>query len=454
MSKCLPVSSIIMKSFLKKLLYLGVSKELSHQRKLRILVMNRIALVAFPIIFFFWLVNNIVGDSPMTVIYYAFYLSVSVSILVAHSYKKYILSDYIVNIMYPLAIVFSAVCVGKEYHVEYLLFLTGGTTNFYTEKGKIKHFLFAFNLILLVFLKIYFYYYADGFFEMNLDYVIFYNTSLSVLAMIVCYILLEVNFKTNKKLKSRLKKISTMQEVVIEERTKEIKIKSEELERSNEEIKRFASITSHDLREPIRNIMGFTQLLERSIKKDKKEDVIEYLDYVKNSINRIDVLTKDIEDYTKLEYKIDKITDVKVNEIVDEIFNQFKDEYKGFFFNREELPVIKMNENLCQTLFYHLIKNATQYTNQPSGWVEITSKTDGEFHQFSIRDTGIGIDESYFEMVFGMFKRLHNDLNKSGSGIGLSICKKIVKAYGGEIWIESIKGQGSTFIFQLPRLIE
>ena len=440
-----------MQLLFNKLLSLGLNNELSHQRRLRVFVMNRIALVSFLVVSVFWVVNLRVGDSASTLIYYFFYLLTSTLILIAHYYKKYILSDYILNIMFPLSIAFSAICVGKEYHVEYLLFLTGGSTNFYIEKGKIRHLLFAYNVLLLFFLKVYFYYSPNGLLDMNLDYVVFYNASLSVLAMIAFYVLLEINFKTNKELKSKLKKISQAQERVIEERTKEIKVKSEELERSNQEIKRFASITSHDLREPIRNIMGFSQLLERSVKKDQKENVIEYLGYIKNSIHRIDTLTKDIEDYTRLEYKVEQTIRVNTARVVDEIFNEFKEEHKGFFFDREALPVVRMNEDLCRILFYHLIKNATQYTSQPSGWVEITSESSSRFHQFRIRDTGIGIDKEYFETVFGMFKRLHNDLNKSGSGIGLSICKKIVEAYGGKIWVKSVQGQGSTFFFELPR---
>lgn len=440
-----------MKLLFNNLLSLGLNDELSHQRRLRVFVMNRIALISIAVVLVLWVVNWKVSDSTLTIIYYSFYLLTSIWILIAHYYKKYILSDYIFNILFPLCIVFSAVCVGKEYHVEYLLFLTGGATNFYIEKGKVRHLLFIFNVILLVFLKIYFYYHADGLLELNMDYVIFYNTSLSVLAMVTFYSLLEINLKINKKLRGSLKKISNAQGIIIEERTKEIQVKSEKLERSNQEIKRFAGIASHDLREPIRNIMGFSQLLERSIKKDQKEHVIEYLGYIKNSINRIDTLTKDIEDYTRLEDKVDAINVVKTEEIIDGIFNQFKEEHKGFFFNRATLPIVKMNGGLCETLFYHLIKNATQYTSQPSGWVEITSEKKSDFHQFSIRDTGVGIDEKYFETVFGMFKRLHNDLNKNGSGIGLSICKKIVESYGGKIWVESTKGQGSTFFFELPR---
>jgi len=109
-----------------------------------------------------------------------------------------------------------------------------------------------------------------------------------------------------------------------------------------------------------------------------------------------------------------------------------------------------MNKELCYSLFYNIIDNAVKYDSQNIIKLEIRSLVQGDYYQFSIQDNGIGIEEEYLEYIFEMFKRLHNDLDKKGSGIGLAICKRIVTAYSGKIWVESKINEGSTFYFTLP----
>ncbi|NJN77258.1 MAG: GHKL domain-containing protein [Saprospiraceae bacterium] len=102
-------------------------------------------------------------------------------------------------------------------------------------------------------------------------------------------------------------------------------------------------------------------------------------------------------------------------------------------------------------LFHQLIDNGIQYCDKPEPKISIDCIEKGNHYQFSISDNGIGILPEYHEQIFVMFKRLHNDIKKHGSGIGLSITKKIVEGYGGEIWLESEVGKGSTFYFTLPK---
>ena len=256
----------------------------------------------------------------------------------------------------------------------------------------------------------------------------------------------------NRKLNNRLKNLTINQEIIIEERTIEIQKKSKALEQSNNEFAQFAYISAHDLREPLRNIMSFSQLLERKIKKKEFDEVDEYVTFINKSIRRMDVITKDIVNYVEIEKYVGRVDDVDVFKLVKDIneFFQIKSSKKIKFYV-QKMPILNINQKLCHNIFYNLIENAIQYCKKDIPEVKIRVKNLDKFYQFSIEDNSIGIAPEYFDNIFMMFKRLHNDINKSGSGIGLSICKKIILAYGGKIWVESELGKGSVFNFTLPK---
>lgn len=294
-------------------------------------------------------------------------------------------------------------------------------------------------------------YYPVPLIYLNPAYLLFFNIAISLFIIILFYFFLEINSKTNRQLKKKLRKLTNQQEQVIQDRTIEIQQKSEALEESNDELNRFASISAHDLREPLRNIMGFAQLLERDLKQGENANNLEYLEYIKKRVARMDNITNDIVDYTRLETKVNQITEVNTNIIVDNICINLLKESVNIIVKKELLPILRINETLCQNLFYSLIKNAIQYSNKETILVEIKCKTTTDFYQFEIHDNGDGIEPAHFKTIFEMFKRLHNDSKYDGSGIGLAICKKIVKAYNGVIWLESEINQGSIFYFKLPR---
>lgn len=435
---------------LNKILSVGLADDLPRYRKSRVYVMNRISIVTIGLILFLSFMNIFAKDDLAIFYYYSFYLFIALLILFAHHQKRYNLSDYVINILYPVGFFLTAITIGADYQVEYLLFLTGATTNYYAEKGRIKHFLFAWNVLLLIAIKIYFAYYPAPLIDLNPAFILFFTITISLFIIILFYLFLEINSNTNTRLKKKLRKLTNKQEQIIEERTTEIQKKSAALEESNYELNRFASISAHDLREPLRNIMGFAQLLERNLIQGKTTDNLEYLEYIKKGVARMDTITNDIVDYTRLETKISQISEVDTNEIVDNICIDFMEYHSNLIITKEVLPSLKINETLCQNLFHHLIKNAIQYCNQSTIIVNIKCKIVNDFYQFEIHDNGIGIEKDYFETIFELFKRLHNDSKYAGSGIGLAICKKIIKAYNGTIWLESEVNTGSIFYFKLP----
>ena len=118
----------------------------------------------------------------------------------------------------------------------------------------------------------------------------------------------------------------------------------------------------------------------------------------------------------------------------------------------EPLPAVLADATQLTQLFQNLIGNAIKYRTDRAPDIRVAARSDGEFEVFSVSDNGIGIDRQYFDRIFQMFQRLHTMAEYSGTGIGLTICRKIVERHGGRIWVESVPGEGATFLFSMPRV--
>jgi light-regulated signal transduction histidine kinase (bacteriophytochrome) len=216
-------------------------------------------------------------------------------------------------------------------------------------------------------------------------------------------------------------------------------------------LKRFSYISSHDLKEPLRNIMGFAKLLERDIKKKKHNNLEEYATYINWGVNRLDAIIKDIEDYTEVEELSEESELLDLNDVLFQVVQNSPiiDEKENAVIEIDVLPSINMNKKLAELLFHNIIANGLIYSKTYNPTIKISFITVDDYYLFRIKDNGLGIPKENHEMIFEMFKRLSNDKNATGSGIGLAICKKIVELKNGRIWVESEIGKGSTFCFTL-----
>ncbi len=236
-------------------------------------------------------------------------------------------------------------------------------------------------------------------------------------------------------------------------RTEELRESNEKLKRSNKELERFAYIASHDLKEPLRNIVSFTRLIDRRLPDNTSGEIREYLDYVIKSTHQMHLLVEDVLEFSRIENLEIKKTAVDLNEIVRSvsgILGNSLQERKVQLHIAHDLPVVAANASHLFLIFKNLIENGIKYNRNPQPHIQVSWKNAGEVNQFIVEDNGIGIDPEFHDRIFGMFKRLHNREEYQGSGLGLSICKKIISNYGGRIWVESAEEQGSRFIFTLP----
>ncbi len=224
-----------------------------------------------------------------------------------------------------------------------------------------------------------------------------------------------------------------------------------ELERKNKEIEQFAYAASHDLQEPLRSIANFSKLLAGKLKKYPEKELNEYMDLISGGAARMSNLIFDLLEYSRTgKNMLKSATDC--NKLVHEILTDLAAiiEESGAEFEVGKLPVVKCYD--LKSVFQNLIVNAIKFNRKGvAPFVSVSACDTGKEFMFTIKDNGIGIEEEYYDRIFIIFQRLHLRTEYEGTGIGLSLCKKIVEMHGGKIWVESEFNEGSAFHFTIPK---
>ena len=247
------------------------------------------------------------------------------------------------------------------------------------------------------------------------------------------------------------------QNTKISEKTKQLIETNKRLESSNVELERFAHITSHDLKSPLRNIVSFTGLLRRYlVPESTSKKVDELIDYIENSGKRMNALIDDILNYSQLSKgEPTTIKQIDLNEIVHDISQLTQSTSQGtkVIFHISELPSIEWHYSKIFQLLKNLIENGIMYNQSDKPKIKIYTEKNEKAYSIYINDNGIGIDEQHFEKIFVMFNRLHNQSEYEGTGLGLASCKKIVEEFDGEITVSSKVNRGTTFRIDIPHNI-
>jgi PAS domain S-box-containing protein len=225
------------------------------------------------------------------------------------------------------------------------------------------------------------------------------------------------------------------------------------LERSNKDLEQFAYVANHDLQEPLRMISSFTQLLERRYKDKLDQDANEYIRFAVDGAIRMQKLLNDLLEFSRIKNQTEQYDPVDTSALLGQAvanLQQLLTENTALVTN-DDLPLIQADEAQMIRLFQNLIENAVKFhkkTELPQ--IHISCKKQDNMYRFSVADNGIGIEKQYHDKVFVVFQRLHSVRDYPGTGIGLSICKRIVERHGGTIWFESIVNEGTTFYFTIP----
>ena len=247
---------------------------------------------------------------------------------------------------------------------------------------------------------------------------------------------------------AELQRVNTELESRIEERT-------HDLTRANEELQQFAYVASHDLQEPLRTITSFTQLLESKYRGQLDEDADEFIGYIVSSSRRMTDLINGLLALGRLRKAGHATAPVSFNELLHaaEISLQAAIRESGAEIVADPLPSLVVDRVQFAQVLQNLISNAIKYRREEAPRIEIRARRDMTSWIFSVSDNGRGFNQEFAERIFGLFQRLHpRDIE--GTGMGLSIARRILERHGGRIWAESKEGAGSIFYFSLPLSLE
>lgn len=233
-----------------------------------------------------------------------------------------------------------------------------------------------------------------------------------------------------------------------------IKDRTQELQEKNRELESFAYTVSHDLKDPVGVIVGYTQVLEDFLKKQNIQGTNQFTEGIKRNSDRIIRFIDDMLQLSRSGKIIEKPVPTDTKIIVSQIANDIKQKrkLKNSFITMNNLPVVMADADRLYMVFRNLIDNAYKYRDKKrSIKINVSYKPEGDYHKFSVKDNGIGIKEEDFKKIFQPGVRL-KVVDTTGTGFGLRIVKKIVEAHGGRIWVESKSGSGSTFHFTLRNI--
>ncbi|MEO0373312.1 MAG: chemotaxis protein CheB [Cyanobacteria bacterium P01_A01_bin.17] len=226
------------------------------------------------------------------------------------------------------------------------------------------------------------------------------------------------------------------------------------LTRSNRDLEQFAYVASHDLREPLRKVKSFSELLVQGYREQLDSNARQYIDFMTSGVERMEALIQDLLTYSRLSQDTNTLVEVDLGTTLEAVLQDLAlliDEHQASITSDSELPTITANATAMQQLFLNLISNAIKFRSDKPPTINISVQKQPQEWLIAVEDNGIGLDQKFKDRIFVIFQRLHSRTQYPGTGIGLALCRKIIENLGGRIWVESEVGQGSTFYFTLPQ---
>ncbi|MBN2013155.1 PAS domain S-box protein [candidate division KSB1 bacterium] len=259
--------------------------------------------------------------------------------------------------------------------------------------------------------------------------------------------------------------ISTQENITeIKNKNDKLKALNEQLQRSNEDLEQFTYAVSHDLKEPLRKVISYSDFILEDYRNKFDETGKRYLQRVQLAAYRMRQLIDDLLEISRVTSRESDYQEIDIFQVVKKLLEdmEFHREQKDTYLDSDG-NVVRFIESgktrlawadtkQIRQVYQNLISNALKYQQKgATAIIEIGSYENGSRNTFFVKDNGIGIDKKYFKKVFELFQRLHTREEYSGTGVGLTLCKRIIQKHGGSIWCESDKGSGTTFYFTLKK---
>lgn len=269
-----------------------------------------------------------------------------------------------------------------------------------------------------------------------------------------------VDITERKRLENALRQTNELLEQRVQQRTRQLSAQAETLQRANEalersnlELQQFAYIASHDLQSPLRSISGFVQLLQAEYTGKLDIQADDWIKRTVQSIQQMQILIRDLLAYSRVDSESRPFKAVPFRKIFDDTISLLDAaivETHAQISCDAELPLVVGDRSQLVQLLHNLVNNAIKYHGDQPPRVHVSATRSENTWIFCVQDHGIGIDPRYHERIFEIFRRLHNQKEYPGTGIGLAVCRRVVHRHGGKIWVESQPGLGSRFYFTIP----
>ena len=241
----------------------------------------------------------------------------------------------------------------------------------------------------------------------------------------------------------------------LEETVEQLERANEQLGASNERLEQFAYAASHDLQEPLRMVSSYLRLVENRYAADLDEEAREFIGFAVDGADRMRAMVDSLLEYSRITTRGEAIEPTDANVVVRDVLDdlQLRIEETDATVTSDELPTVSADANQLAQVFRNLVSNALKYSGDDAPRVHVSAERTDAAWQFSVADEGVGIDPEYQDRIFTVFEQFHAEeveRDHGAGGIGLALCERIVERHGGDIWVDSNPGEGSTFYFTIP----
>ncbi len=265
----------------------------------------------------------------------------------------------------------------------------------------------------------------------------------------------EVRVSINRLLeKRRLEEEHKKAEEVLQKTLAELEKKTEELEEANTELESFSYSVSHDLRAPLRAIIGFSKILIEDYADKVGDEGRRLLNIIQDNTKKMENLIDDLLALSRIGRKEILLSDIDMYKLAETVFNEVKtlNPERNIKFQIKPLPHVRGDEGLIRQVFFNLFSNAVKFTKtKENAIIEVGGYDEGSRCVYYVKDNGVGFNMEYSDKLFNAFQRLHSEDEFEGTGIGLAIVKRIIIRHKGKIWAEGKENEGATFYFSLPK---
>ncbi len=418
---------------------LGIYEDLEAYKKLKVRLFNQLCMLHV-LIFAVFLLENILLRLYADFIFNSLLIAFWIGLMYLNHRKKYQYPPYILSVVYPIVLTFCHIGWGNILNIRYVYIFSFITVIIFIQNTKVNILFITWIFLCVLFGELFVAKYG---FLTNQENVWFAEYVVLVFVIFSCVFIVKSYVDSNREFVEKS-----------DELLHEVQKNNTALELANRDLERFAYITSHDLKTPLRNVISFLGLLKDKVDKED-EEAQTYFKIAEDGARHMNKLIDDILNYSRLEKATLETELVDLNKVVEHILLHTKVKLgsKKVAFDIAKLPTILSNESLMKMLFQNLIENAIKYNESELPNIKIQATSHKKNLLLSFQDNGIGMDEQYQDRIFEMFARLHTHTAYEGTGIGLAVCKKIVDKHKGKIWFESKEGKGTTFYVELPNVI-